>query len=124
VPTLQRVSLERHLASCAAFAAETARIASMSLPHRVTKYEDFCNDPEPTLRAICETLQTPYDAEWKTRWATFDKVTGDTDASRGNTDPTIKPLTRRPIAEDVRRACLASADYHAACAAWGYPPED
>ena len=72
---------------------------------------------------MCETLDLPYDASWETRWATFDKITGDTDTSRGNADPTIKPLTRRPIDDDVRQACLASEDYLAACAQWGYDPE-
>ncbi|MFT5422859.1 MAG: hypothetical protein ACI89L_000628 [Phycisphaerales bacterium] len=124
VQTLQRVTLEGHLASCAAFASETARVGGLGVPHSVVTYEGFCQDPEPALRAICQTLQIPYDASWQTRWATFDKITGDTDASRGNADPTIKPLTRRPIAQGVLEACLASVDYQAACAEWGYAPED
>lgn len=124
VPTLAMVTPDRHLASCAAFARETARVGALGVPHAVVRYEDFCQNPEPTLRTMCETLDVPFDPAWESRWASFDKITGDTDTSRGNTDPTIKPLTRRPIDERVRAACLASPDYRAACAEWGYSPED
>lgn len=123
VQTLGRVSLATHLASCAAFATETGRIAGSSVPHLVTKYEEFCADPGAHLQQMCATLEIPYDKNWKNAWSSFDKITGDTDASRGNVDPTIKPLSRRPVAGDVAQACLANADYRSACAAWGYSPE-
>lgn len=123
VQTLGRVSLRAHLASCGAFATETGRIGETGVPHLVTAYEEFCADPCAHLQQMCATLDIPYDAGWESVWSSFDKITGDTDASRGNADPTIKPLSRRPVADDVVEACLANADYRAACAAWGYPPE-
>lgn len=126
IETMRALTLDAHLAACAAYARETGDIATrMTDPraHKLVKYEDFCADPADALRAMCEALDLDYDETWDSKWADNRHVTGDTADSRGNRQRAIAPLTPRERPDGLLEACLANPDYMSACAAWGYDPE-
>lgn len=125
IETMRALTLEAHLAACAAYARETAAIAGrLADPsaHTLLKYEDFCADPGASLRAMCQTLELGFDEGWASGWADNRHVTGDTADSRGNRRRAIAPLEPRERPEGLLEACLANPDYRDACDAWGYDP--
>lgn len=58
---------------CEAYAAFLQEFGTQ----RVYKYEDFVQDPDTELRAICNDLVLPFEPSFKERFHRFDCVTGD-----------------------------------------------
>jgi len=63
----------------------------------IFKYEDFCQDPTTTLRAMCKYTDLPYSDSFR-EYGKFRNVNGDVQGiSRGNRDRAIRPLPRKWI---------------------------
>ncbi len=60
-------------------------------------YEDFCRQPEPVFRQLCDVLSLPCDPSALERFASV-KLSGDS----GRSSDRIELRPRRPLPEDVR----------------------
>ena len=90
------------------------------------RYEDFTQDSDVALQALCRRLQIPFDAGYKFKWADYEKITGD------NTTPSesrlvghsaIQTLPRQPVNGSILEEFRSYPDYHKAIAMLGYPEE-
>jgi len=114
---LSGLDLGRYLSGCRRFAEAASEVGCW-------RYEDFCREPAPTLRALAGALGLAYDAGWMDRWRSYTTITGETSGGRGGRGRSaqIRPLERRPIPPEVRAAFEASPDYRPACTLLGYEP--
>jgi protein O-GlcNAc transferase len=109
-----RVDPEIYLRGCEAFARAAAEVGFV-------RYEDFTEDPDRALRALCEGLGAPFDPTWTERYRHYAKVSGDEEASRGAVGE-IRPARRRHPEAEVLERFRASGAYRRACELLGYEP--
>jgi hypothetical protein len=66
------------------------------------RFEDFLKEPEKQMRIICEKLQLKFDRDFITKWANYNKITGDFHKeSRGLGLHKIAPLPQLPIENEL-----------------------
>ena len=70
-------------------------------------YEDFCRQPEPVFRQLCDALGLPCDTTALGRFAEV-KLSGNS----GRSSDRIEPRSRRPLPDDVRRELADPATAH------------
>lgn len=114
---VQGMAVEEYLRGCRVF-AEWAHAEGF------VKYEDFTADPDASLRILCDKLRVEFDASYAERWASYDKVTGDTakaNTGRGAAESRIRSLPRRETPEGLLETFRANADYARTLELLGYP---
>ena len=80
------------------------------------RYEDFCRNPEATIKGICEALQLEYDQSFL---KDFGKIPLTGDSGRGsNTEISLRP--RRHIPAEVMAETENSSCYHEILKRLGY----
>lgn len=96
------------------------------------RFEDFCTQPQKVTKLLCGTLGISYADDFKTRYSTFHKVTGDIYGAKDTETVTgdkiglrnkqeIRLPPRREVPADVERELAGCTDYHAALDTLGYP---
>ncbi|NBD19019.1 MAG: O-linked N-acetylglucosamine transferase, SPINDLY family protein [Cyanobacteria bacterium] len=103
-----KLSLENFLQGYLEFAKIATEIGFI-------RYEDFTHDPDTQLQALCEKLETPFDPNYKEKWQTYKKITGET-ASQGE----ITPQPRRHIEPEVLETIEKNEFYQEAITLLGY----
>lgn len=83
----------------------------------VFHYEDFVQAPDAVLQRMLAALSLPYDPGWRERYPTL-PLTGD--SGRGGEQAPIEPKPMRAFSEAMRQEVLASENYAALCATYGY----
>lgn len=89
----------------------------------IFRYEDFCRNPEGTLRALCRLSGARFSDAFR-RYEEYENVNGDVQlgtASRGIRRRGIRPLKRKPVDADLRRRIGGNPDMVAANRLLGYP---
>jgi protein O-GlcNAc transferase len=81
------------------------------------RYEDFLADPAGALQSLCDAMAIPYDPCWEQRWASYDKITGDTLALRRTM---IRPIERKPVEPVFWRQVGDNEDFYATLELLGY----
>jgi hypothetical protein len=104
------------LASCMATYRAFAEMASTTT---IFRFEELTQEPEATLRRICETLQVPY-SNVGDAWKTCTKVTGDPELVK--TYEKVEVLPPRPVDAATLAELRSCDDYLATCRMLGYPP--
>jgi hypothetical protein len=87
------------------------------------KYEDFCEDQEVILKAICNKADLDFSDNYK-NYLRYDNVTGDNMTSvisRGKRSEIISPLKRRKIPNSVIKELNKNIDMIAANTIMQYP---
>ncbi len=79
------------------------------------RYEDFLQDPDKSLRTLCERLELVFDPNYTQRWSEYGKITGDQSKATE-----IRPQPPRPVAKDLLRAFDACEAYHSTLELLGY----
>jgi hypothetical protein len=78
----------------------------------IFKYEDFCINPEISLKKICSTININYSSNYK-NYTNYHKVTGDNTnpkISRGAKNKFIQPFQRKRIPVELIRKLNANID--------------
>lgn len=98
------------------------RFAEVALEIGFVRYEDVTDRADAALADLCLRLEFDFDPTFGERWATYDKITGDTSGSRGGQQ--IRAVPRREVAPEVLAAVAGNDDYRAALELLGYehPP--
>ncbi len=81
------------------------------------RYEDFLAAPSETLKAICDAVDVSYDGAWIDRWASYDKITGDTPSHRRTV---IAPTERKALEPEFWKCAGDHPDFHATLDLLGY----
>jgi hypothetical protein len=116
--SLRRVPLMRGKIDLDRFLVGYRRFAELAAPLGVVRFEDFCAEPEAWLQRLCAALDLRYDAGWRERWASYDRITGDDAARRGGAALSLP--RRRPLEPGLADAFLRHPDYRPALALLGY----
>jgi hypothetical protein len=83
----------------------------------VYKYEEFIDNPQDQLRAICGDLDLPFAPSFIERFHQFDLVTGDLTRLR---DQAISPPARKLVPPDVMEEFRSSDSFHFILSKTGY----
>ena len=103
------------------FVAAYGAFARLAAERGFQRYEDVAADPDGALRALCDRLALPFDAGYRERWQTYDKLTGDNAGpSRSFAQSEIGELPLRPLDAAVLAALRAEPDYEESLALLGY----
>ena len=94
--------------------------AEMAAETGFVRYEDFTRDPDAALRRLCRLLDLGFDPGYAQRWATWDRITGDGDASRGGGAAQICPLPPWPTPPAMLARLGEREDYRRALELLGY----
>ena len=90
------------------------------------RYEDFADDPDSQLNAICDTLRIDFDQSYKDHWRNYEYITGDNDGSRGGTreirNPGSAPFAADMFPENMEQLLKDNEHYREICRLLGYPP--
>lgn len=116
--SLRRVPLMRGKIDLDRFLVGYRRFAELAAPLGYVRFEDFCADPDASLRRLCDALDLGFDAGWRSRWASYDRITGDDAARRGG--GALSLPRRRPLEPGLADAFLRHPDYQPALALLGY----
>jgi hypothetical protein len=116
--SLRRLPLLRGKIDLDRFLKGYRRFAELVAPMGFVRFEDFCAEPEDALRRLCDALDLAYDAGWRSRWAAYDRITGDETARRGSGE--LKLPRRRPLEPGLADAFMKHPDYQPALALLGY----
>jgi hypothetical protein len=116
--SLRRRTLIRGLINLDKFLTGYRRFAEVCVPMGVVRFEDFCADPDGTLGRLCDALDLSFDSGWKSRWASYDRMTGDETADRASGD--LRLPRRRPFEPGLLDAFLKHPDYRPALELLGY----
>jgi hypothetical protein len=116
--SLRRIPLMRGRIDLDRFLKGYRRFAELAAPMGFVRFEDFCARPDDVLQQLCAALDLTYDAGWRSRWAAYDRITGDETAKRSSDD--IKQPRRRPLEPGLADAFLKHPDYQPALALLGY----
>jgi hypothetical protein len=84
--SLRRRTLIRGLINLDGFLKGYRRFAEVCQPMGFVRFEDFCADPDAVLGRLCAALEISFDPGWKSRWAGYDRMTGDETADRASGD--------------------------------------
>ncbi len=88
----------------------------------ILKYEDFCKNPDKTIKSICDYAGLEYSDSYK-NYTSFQNVNGDvqvSEHSRGIKQKEIKPLPRRRISRKKIKEVECNADMIQANELLGY----
>jgi hypothetical protein len=80
----------------------------------IVRFEDFLSDPASVLKAICNHLDAPYNADWETNWREYNSVIS---------EPSVKrPEGAAEVAftDEIIQAFIANADYAPTLEKLGY----
>lgn len=116
--SLRRLPLLRGRIDLDRFLKGYRRFAELVAPMGFVRFEDFCAQPEEALRRLCDALDLAYDAGWRSRWAAYDRITGDESAGRGSSE--LRQPRRRPLEPGLADAFMKHPDYQPALALLGY----
>lgn len=116
--SLRRRILVRGHVKLDAFLKGYRRFAEVCQKIGFLRYEDFCADPDAALRRLCSILEIPFDPTWRSRWASYDRMTGDETARRDAGD--IKLPRRRPFEPGLEKSFLNHPDYRPSLELLGY----
>lgn len=72
------------------------------------RYEDFLDSPDEILGQLCERLDLPFDANYRDRWASYDKITGDLTRQSATK---LQHRPRKAVPEDLLKEVEANEDY-------------
>jgi hypothetical protein len=86
------------------------RFAEMVASCGFLQYEKFTADPDSSLHQICKSLQIPYDAGYRDRWASYTNITGDVLPGRSESSE-IKVLPRQNTDPKLQNDFSGRADY-------------
>lgn len=117
--SIQNVPMLRQRLTLEVFLEGYRRFAREALDLGFIRYEDFTQDPDAEVAAMCAKLELPFDPAYRERWAAYTFITGDTKGTRAQTE--IVSLPRRPIEQSAIDAFGSNADYRAAIEMLGYP---
>lgn len=122
-PIAQWTSLRKHVSarrsalSPAEFSAAYAAFAQDLGNTPVFRYEDLVNDPDKELRRICDCLQLPFDPGFRSRFYSFENVTGNL---RRQADRTISNSANDEAPQEVVERFLACPALTEVAARFGY----
>jgi hypothetical protein len=116
--SLRRLPLMRGKIDLDRFLQGYRRFAELVAPMGFVRFEDFCVRPDDSLRHLCDALELTYDPAWRSRWAGYDRITGDEAAQRNSGE--LKQPRRRPLEPGLADAFLKHPDYLPALALLGY----
>jgi hypothetical protein len=116
--SLRRLPLLRGKIDLDRFLIGYRRFAVFAAAMGFVRFEDFCDQPDAALQRLCEALDLVYDAGWRSRWAAYDRVTGDESARHGSGE--LKRPRRRPLEPGLADAFMKHPDYQPALALLGY----
>lgn len=105
------VSLEQFLYGYRRFAEKAVEIGFV-------RYDDLVESPDTEIQTLCQRLNLPYDANYRTEWVNYFKVTGDMNQNRAET--AIKKLPRRDFEAELLRQFESNDDYHASLELLGF----
>jgi hypothetical protein len=88
------------------------RHALASAENGFVRYEDFCNDPERSLRLIAEKLDIAYDPEFIRKWPDYFKVTGDTHRLKKRSKGGVIRPAEIPLVDAELYRQLHDCDYY------------
>jgi hypothetical protein len=97
-----------------------AQYAEQSVSIGFFRYEDFTRNPEKIMKAMCEALELPFDADFIDHWYRYETITGSKNNNREK--QVIKPLPRQECAPELLRQFRANKDYKRAVRLLGYEP--
>lgn len=80
-----------------------------------TRYEDFTQDPDSALQAICRGLSIPFDPGYRERWPDYNHITGDDSLYK-----TIQPTPRKRLPPEQMEKIEALPDFQKAMEWFGY----
>ncbi len=107
------------------FAAAYGAFARLAAERGFQRYEDFAADPDDALHTLCDRLALPFDAGYRERWRTYDKLTGDNAGpSRSFARTGIAELPLRPLDEEILVALRAEPGYQESLVLLGYEDLD
>ncbi len=87
----------------------------------VIRYEDFCAEPEQTMKVICTHTGLVYDPEFISRWPANRNVTGDLGSgSRGDQMSVIQKLRSRSIPSQIQAEFEDAPGYREALEIFDY----
>lgn len=123
-PVDQWLSLSKHLQPqdgmtprvfCDGYAAFLRELASSGVD--VFKYEEFLDDPDNQLRAMCAKLELRFESSFRDRFHQFAMVTGDFERLN---DPSITPPAPKQMLSHVMDQFRSSESYHSILEKAGY----
>lgn len=107
-----KLSLRDYLYGYRAFAEAAVDIGFV-------RYEDFTTSPDQVLQTLCERLRLPFDPGYQSRWASYNKITGDTGPS-SQQSAQIRPTRRKNYDADLLATFKADENYLSALKLLGY----
>jgi hypothetical protein len=116
--SLRRIPVMRGKIDLDRFLVGYRRFAEIAAPMGFVRFEDFCAEPDRALQRLCDALDLPYDTGWRSRWADYDRITGDETAKRGAGE--LRQPRRRPLEPGLADAFLKHPDYAPALTLLGY----
>jgi len=82
------------------------------------RYEDFTRAPEDELITLCERLKINYDKNWRDRWWSYNKITGDSSGKGGKEE--IKQRPYKKIDSALLKVFFRNHDYQRSLDLLGY----
>jgi hypothetical protein len=116
--SLRRIPIMRGKIDLDRFLVGYRRFAEIAVMLGFVRFEDFCAEPEPALQRLCDALDLPYDAGWRSRWADYDRITGDETAKHSAAG--LRQPRRRPLEPGLAEAFMKHPDYVPALTLLGY----
>lgn len=107
-----------------AYCVGCRHFAEYASGHGFHRYEDFTQDPDSVLCAICDELELPFDPAYAERWPDYTTITGDTQPGlgRGVSQRRITSMPRKPADPELLQRLRSNPDYTRACRLLGYTP--
>lgn len=118
--SFQEYPESRDRTSLGSFLSSYRRFAEMSAQVGFIRYEDFCADPVPALKTLCQHLQIRFDSGFQDRWQDYVKLTGDKDHL---TKSLIRERSRPAISLNLLEEASRSQDFQQGLDLLGYRAE-
>ena len=90
--------------------------AKYAVQYGFVRFEDFVRCPDAELTTLCARLDLPFDSQYKQRWSTYNKITGDFSGSNKE----ITPLPRKDHEAGLVEIFERNDDYQKAIEMLGY----
>ena len=113
--SISRLSIMHRKLQMEAFLHGCRRFAETAVNIGFVRYEDFTQNPDATLRIMCEQLEIDFDSGYRERWANYLNVTGDNNNLRE-----IKQIERGEVPPELLECLANNRDCRMTCELLGY----
>ncbi len=110
--SLRKLPIMQRNLSVEFFLHGARRYAEIAAEIGFVKFEDFIDDPDATLKQICDRLEMSFDPAYMERWRDYRYVETDAYITRGTNLGCIEKLPRQSFEPELLETFRASEDYH------------